>query len=71
MLPLRGACRAVKCVSNLLENYTMKTYEEIQQEIQERNLSLNEYGIAIDENGNEYRDEEGCILVLIENGVAG
>ena len=49
----------------------MKTNEEIHQEILERNLSINEHGIAVDENGNEYRDEEGCILVITENGVAG
>ena len=49
----------------------MKTYEEIQQEISERNLSINEHGIAVDENGNEYRDEDGCILILTEHGVAG
>ena len=42
----------------------MKTYQEIQQEISERNLSINEYGIAVDESGNEYRDEDGCIIMV-------
>jgi hypothetical protein len=35
-----------------------------EEEMKERNFSTDEYGRIIDDNGNEYRNEEGLCMYL-------